>query len=442
LNIERTNMNEMSVSQKEKTSQFADRITEERVGPCRLLMLTTPVDDVVTWRGSFRSHPDFAAGEDLVQDVMVSLLDKGTAQRDRFEIAEVIEDRGAELSFSGKTFRIRCRGRALSDDVPDVLAVMAEQLRESAFEPDEFPKALRQTAGSLQRMMESTSEQASGALARRLYGESHPNYTPEPRAQLQQLQSLTPEAVQSFHEQHVGANDFTLAFAGDLDEDAITQAVRDHFGDWSAHDAPASFSTEGAGRAPDTADVPMPDKDNVDVCLARALPVRRDDEDYLPLYVGNYILGGNFSARLMASIRDDMGLTYGIGSRLAGVSTEHDGDWRVNVSLSRENLERGLSATREELRRFVEEGATKDELDEKKTTITGSFKVGLATTGGLAESLLRVAQRSFPLDYLDRFPELIRAISRDELNDALRRHLDPEQLHVARAGQLRNEQPA
>ena len=88
----------MENGQSENTSSqrsFADRIEERRVGPCQLYILPTPVDSVVSWHGSFCTYPDFAKGEDLLQDVAVSLLDKGTHRRDRFAVAEVLEDRGA-----------------------------------------------------------------------------------------------------------------------------------------------------------------------------------------------------------------------------------------------------------------------------------------------------------------------------------------------------------
>lgn len=418
------------------TKPFAERVIEEQVGPCRLLMLPTSVDSVVTWRGSFCSYPYFSAGEDHVQDVMVSLLDKGTTRRDRFEVAEVLEERGAELNFNGKTFRIQCKGRALAKDVPAVLDVMAEQLRMPLFDPDEFQKAVAQEAGSVQRSMESTREQAAAALSRQLYDENHPNYTPEPSQQLRTLQSITPEAIQSFHQEHVGATEFILVFVGDLDEDVIVNAVHDCFADWEPHEATPQFSIEGKEGEPSEVDMPMPDKDSVDVRFGHTLPIRRDDDAYIPLYVGNYILGGNFSARLMATIRDEMGLTYGINAGLNGVATEHEGHWRIGVTLSQENLSRGVEATRQEIARFVKDGASADELDDKKTTITGSFKVGLASTGGLAGTLLRNAERGFEVAYLDQFPERVRGLSLQEVNEAVRRYFDPEALHVARAGQI------
>src|SRR5690606_28971859 len=119
-----------------------------------------------------------------------------------------------------------------------------------------------------------------------------------------------------------------------------------------------------------------------------------------------------------------------------GVAVEHGGHWLVRVSLSGENLERGLAATEAVIRRFLAEGIGEDELAEKQETIAGSHVVGLATTSGLAARLLVNAERGFPVAYLDEYPALVRALTVDEVNAALRRHLDPDRLHLAVAGTL------
>jgi len=420
-----------------QTTDFASRVIDRQVGPCRVLMLPTEVDRVVSWRGSFVTNPDFAAGDAVLQDLTVSLLDKGTEERDRFELARVLEDCGAKLDLSSDGLFVDVSGRALADDVPDVLDVMADMLRTPQFHADEFRKAQAQSIGQVQRQMEKTGTQASGALTRRLFSDNHPNHTAAPQSQIAHLQALTVDDVRTYHAEHVGANEWTLVFVGDLDPDAVTTAVDRAFAGWQPHDAPATHDTDPRTDVdPGRSDVPMPDKSNVDVRMGHALPIRRDHDAYVPLYVGNYMLGGNFSARLMAQVRDEQGLTYHIGSGLSGVSTRYAGSWQVEVTLSQESLERGIEATEAVIRDFVKEGATEAELEGKKTTITGSFQVGLATTRRLAQSILTTAERGFGVEYLDRFPHLVNDLTLEDVNDAVRRYLRPEAMHLALAGTL------
>ena len=416
------------------TPSLASRIRDRTAGPARLLTLETAVDDIVSWRGSFLAYPDLGADDDLRQELAVSLLDKGTEQRDRFELARVLEDCGAKLNLSSDGLYVDISGRALTADLPRVMDVLAEMLRTPAFEEQEFEKARAQTIAEVQRRMEKTGAQASAALSRRLFDPGHPNYSRAPETTLDRLQALTVEDVRNYHTSHFGATEWTLAVVGDLDHDAVAQVVGEAFDGWAPHEIEPTHDTEGTDTPAGRSVVPMPDKSNVDVRLGHTVPIRRDHADYPALYVGNYILGGNFAARLMNTIRDEKGLTYHIGSSLSGLTTRYAGYWQTSVTLSHDALEEGIDATTAVIRRFVEEGATESELDDKKTTITGSYAVGLATTQRLAQSILTNAERGFDTEYLDRFPEEIQALSLEAVNEAVRRYLRPDALHEALAG--------
>jgi len=413
---------------------LASRIHDREAGPGRLLTLQASVDNIVSWRGSFLAYPDLAAGDDLLQQLTVSLLDKGTEHRDRFELARVLEDCGAKLNLSSDGLYVDVSGRALVEDLPRVMDVLAEMLQSPSFDEAEFRKARAQAVAEVQRRMEKTGAQASAALTRRLFGLGHPNYSEPPEDALRRLQGFSVDDVRKYHDQHFGSTEWTLAVVGDLEHDRVESVVADTFEGWTPHEAEPIHDTEAAPDEPGRSTIPMPDKSNVDVRMGHAVPIRRDHDEYPALYVGNYILGGNFSARLMNVVRDEKGLTYHIGSGLSGVSTRYAGYWQTRVTLSHDALEEGIDATREVIRDFVEEGATEEELADKKTTITGSYTVGLATTQRLAQSILTNAERGFDVDYLDRFPQEIEELSLEEVNEAVRGYMRPNAMHEALAG--------
>ena len=413
---------------------LAPQIQDRTAGPGRLLTLRTSVTDVVSFRGSFVANPDLAGGDALRQQLTVSLLDKGTEHRDRFALARVLEACGAKLDLSSDGLFVEMSGRALVDDLPRVLEVAAEMLRTPAFDPEEFRKARAQVAADLQRRMEKTSAQASTALSQRLFPEGHPNFTPAPETVLDWLQGLTVQNVRDYHEAHFGSTEWTLVVVGDLRHDEVASAVEEAFSGWAPHDAPAVHDAEATPAEVGRTTVPMPDKSNVDVRLGHAVPLRRDHDDYPAVYVGNYILGGNFAARLMSTIRDEKGLTYSVRSSLSGMSTRYVGSWQTSITLSHESVEEGIAATRAVIRDFVEAGATEDELEAKKTTITGSYTVGLATTERLAQSILTNAERGFDVSYLDAFPDEIRGLRLEDVNTAIQNYLDPGAMQEALAG--------
>ncbi|MDX1438678.1 MAG: pitrilysin family protein [Rubricoccaceae bacterium] len=421
-----------------ETNTIADRVVEEQVGGIHLCVLPTDVRDVVTFRGSFEPGPDLSSRDDLLQSLAANLLDKGTLSRDRFEIAEALEGRGAQLSFYSDALRVGFVGRTLRDDLGDVLGLLAEQLQEPLFDLDEFDKARTRAIAGVRQSMDSTSARAGGALKRALYAPSHPNYVPDPKQQIEQLQSLTLEDVKGFHRKHFASDAFRLIIVGDVEPRQAEALVRSSLSNWRTSGLPAVFDPDPIPASSDSGRIvtEMPDKLNLDVQIGHGLDLRRDSNDFLPLYAGAYILGGNFSARLMQIVRDRMGLTYGIRSSISGVTVEHAGHWKTSVSLSQQNLEQGIEATMKVIRQFVEEGITADELDAVKTTLSGTHVVGMATTGGLAARLLVNSERGFPVSYLDDYPSLVDSITVDDVNTTVRCYFDPDDLKVSVAGTL------
>jgi len=412
------------------------------VGPGRALVLETPAQEIVSFRGSFASSPDVGENDELIQSLVARLLDKGTRHRTRPEIADALEDRGARLNFFSDGLRMGFGGKALSEDLPFVLGLAAECLRESALLDDnsgfdrEIGKEAAQSRASLQQALESTGSQAAGALCRRIYTPSHPNYHPHATDELEQLDALTPEDVRHYYRRHVSARDLILCVAGDVEADRDVEVIRALFGDWVEAGPEAHFDDAGRLGAPSTDYIAIPDRQNLDVRLGHALHVKRADTDYLPLHVANYALGGNFSSRLMSEVRDRKGLTYGIGAVLFNIDVQHEGHWHISVTLSQDRLDEGVAATREVLTEFAAGGITHDELERVKDTVAGSFVVGMATTGQLTASLMVNAERGFPVSYLDGYPERVRALTLTEVNEAVSRHFQPDLLHLAVAGTM------
>lgn len=413
---------------------LADRTLDVAAGPARLLLLPTDVRDVVSFRGSFAPAPDLGENEDVTQSLVADLLDKGTRHRDRFAVAEALEDRGAVVSFFSDGLRMGFSGKCLRDDLTDVLALTAEQLRDPLFDDDEVAKAIVRAVAGVRRARESTGSQASGALARRLYGPAHPNYALVPDDEEALLESLTPDALRAYHEAHVRPDDLTIVVVGDVPVEAATAASEVAFDGWEPHGLTARFDPEAVPEAPGRTVVAMADRANLDVRIGHAVALRRDSPDFLPTYAGVFALGGNFSSRLMQTVRDERGLTYGIGASLGAPAIEHDGHVRVSVTLSQESLERGIEATLAEVRGFVEEGVSAETLAQTQTTLAGQHVVSMAATGGAAARLLINAERGFDVGYLDRYPDLVHALTVAEVDEAVRRHLRPDDLHVAIAG--------
>jgi zinc protease len=137
----------------------------------------------------------------------------------------------------------------------------------------------------------------------------------------------------------------------------------------------------------------------------------------------------------MANVRDKEGLTYGIGAGLADDAFA-DGAWQITANFAPDLLEKGLASTKRQLDAWYSEGVTAAELERVKSNLIGTFKVGLATTDGLSNALLNAIHRGYDVTWLDEYPKRIAALSLQEVNGAIKKHLHPDKMALIKAGDV------
>lgn len=410
-------------------------VVARKIGDIQVISLKTSVQDVVTLTGSLAAGSTLnPAGNSMVAAITAQMLDKGTTSRDKLAIATALENIGASISFNGGTHTLGFTARFLKKDMDLVLTLLAEQLRNPAFDETEFTRLKTQVTAGLRQQLDNTSAMAGGALSRIVYPKGHPNHQETVETQIEQLNALTIADLRGFHQRVYGPKSMVIVAVGDVDARALQQAVTTPFRGWRGGVTIPKTSLKGAPVPARTDTVFMADKTNVTYLLGIPTGIDSRHPDYLPLYIGAYILGGNFSARLMSTVRDQEGLTYGIGSGLSGTSAFADGHFSLNANFAPDLLARGGESTMRQLMLWVNEGVTQQELDDKKATIAGMFQVQLATTGGFASALLTYEQDGRGYRYIDRYVADVQNVTLAQVNNAIRKHIRPEHFVVVKAG--------
>jgi len=417
-------------------TQLADKVVRAKIAGIDVIAYETGVEEVVTFRGSLPAGDSFAPESNLAVPTLVGeMLDKGTAKHDKFAIAQKLENIGANIDFSVSGVMLEFDGKCLRKDFPVVISLLAEQLRMPAFSEEEFGKLKKQLAGNLQRAMESTDFQANQAFSEKVFPKGHPNYTPPIKDFLAAIESAKLDDLRKFHGEYYGPAQATLVAVGDLDVEALKAEVAKAFEGWSGGKPRPEFAKARppADRHEDV--VSMADKPNVSVILGQATGLKYSDPDSLALRVGTAVLGRGFTGRLMASVRDKEGLTYGIGSGLLSDSLV-DGEWRITANFAPQLLDKGMNSTKRELDAWYKDGVTAAELDRVKSALIGTFKVGMATTDGLSNALLDSVHRGYDVNWLDEYPKRVAALTLPEVNAAIKKHLAPDKMTVIKAGSV------
>jgi len=180
----------------------------------------------------------------------------------------------------------------------------------------------------------------------------------------------------------------------------------------------------------------MRGKANMNIIIGGASGLRRLDPDYEAALVSNAVFGQSaLASRVGRRVRDTEGLSYALASRYAQTDVL-DGVWQLNVNVAPQNVAKALRSTLDEIAKYAREGATDAEVAVQKSYFAGNYQVSLGSNGGVASALVSAEKFGLGPRYLDEFPSRIRAVTTAEANAALRKHFEPEKLHVIVAGDL------
>jgi zinc protease len=426
-------------------TDIVKHVVRTNIAGIDVILYPTSLKDVVTVVGSLPAGDALAVsssanGNPAADNVALAtltavMLDKGTTTKDKFAIANALDHVGAQLSLGADSQTLNIQARSLKADLPLVLNILADELRRPAFTAEEFAKVKIELSGNLKQRAESTEYRADEAFSRAIFPAGHPNRGTSLEDWHSAIDHATLDQVKQFHRRIYGPSHMVLVLVGDLDIPKIQAELKKDFAGWTGGVTYAQSPKAAVAAAPVELKVSMPGKTSVTVLAGQSTGLRYHDSDSLPLRMGVAILGRGFTSRLMGTVRDKEGLTYHITAAVAD-DTFDDGDWNINASFAPTLLAKGLASTQRELQKWWQDGVTAEELKARKTDLIGSFQVSLATSGGIAATMLRTVQRGLPLSWIDEYPQSVDAITLAQVNGAIKRYVDPQKLIIIKAGSV------
>ena len=413
-------------------------ITNDEVRGVKTYVMPTGAKDVVTISGSMLGGSIHCTSTNSKTAALVtSMLDKGTEKKDKYEISETLESVGAELSFSSTRYHTHFTGFCLKNNLDTVVSLLSEQLMTPSFSSSELSTLQSRICGNLERDKENTKKLAMIHFLRTLFPSNHPNYRETVDESIDLVNKITKQDLFAFHKEQYGLGSIKIAATGDLNPEDFNGRMLEAIRGWTNKKIEIPKLVKKA-REPKEGNetIMVQDKTSADLYIGQSIGIDREHEDYYALMLGVYILGGNFSARLMQTVRDKQGLTYGIGSSISGVSFGADGYWSIWGTFAPDIIKKGIVATKEQVDLWFKKGVTEEELSAKKTTISGSYKVSMDSTAGLAAKILSNAEQGRTLSYLDDYPKIIESVSLSDVNMAIQKYVNPNKLYMVSAGTL------
>ena len=408
--------------------------------------VAAPESPLVHVRGILDAGPAFAAGRPLLAAVCAEMLSRGTRARSRIQIDEALERAGIRRSYfvdddpssSYDPIAFRFVAACTPSEVSAMFATLAEELSEPAFDADELALVKADLMGSLRLARTNTSWRAIQRFLELAYDPGDAHAGSDVDELLRQADAIETADVRAYFERIVLRATPLLSGAGALDAGAFAEVASDAFGRIPFVPQTRPTRAGGARAAREVrADVELERKANVDIVIGRATSLVRSDPDYLAAAVANGILGqSTLSSRLGLRLRDREGLTYGVTSAFLSAG-RRPGPWRIAVSVNPANVERAIASARDVLREFAASGPTPREIAGQRNSMAGQQHVALATSGGIAAQLERLAYFGLDDDYVDTYRERLDAVTHEDVATAIARYIDERETIVVAAGTLR-----
>jgi zinc protease len=375
---------------------------------------------------------DVARAQAGLAGFMTDVLMRGTQRRTFQQIYEEIESVGAALDVSAGLNVSGFGSKSLAESLPQMIDILADVIQHPTFPEAEVEKVRGEILTDLEERANNTRRMASLAFREQLYPESHP-YSISSTGYAETIKALKHDDLERCYRERVGAQGMIATIVGAVKADEAFRLWEDAFGHWrGANNHRAPLPDAPRLRDERRKAVEVPGKTQSDLVLGFVGPARAAP-DYFPAALCNSVLGVfGLSGRIGAKVRVRGGMAYYSYTSLEGGLGP--GAWSVIAGVNPANVERAVGLIRDEIRRIRDTKVSAAEIADNKAFITGSLPLRLETNDGVADQITNMELYGLGLDYLQKYTDMVNAITAQQVQAAAQKYLDPDAYALAVAG--------
>ncbi len=357
-----------------------------------------------------------------------SLMAEGAGTMDAKAFHEALADHAIQFRASVERDYLVVSVVSLTENLPQGMKLLQTALTRPRFDPEAVNRVRTQIIQSLAEGESRPPEVARRAFTKAFFN-GHP-YGHTSDGDAGSIQSITVDDLKAFARSHWVRGGIKIAVSGDITAQAAIKLIGDTFKPVPDVIPPSPPPVGRLGQpGVHVIDMKVPQP-----TVIFGLPgIMRQDPDFIPGYVANYILGGGgFASRMMTEVREKRGLTYGISTALTAYNRASI--MQGSVATRADAVRQTIQVVKDTMAQFAANGATEQELDDAKTYLTGSFPLAFASTAGIASQLSTFQRQGLDAGYVARRNGLIDAVTLNDIRRVAKRLFDPARLTVVVAG--------
>ncbi|MEM7427188.1 MAG: pitrilysin family protein [Pseudomonadota bacterium] len=373
-----------------------------------------------TFLGGWALDP---AGKEGITNLMAGMLDEGAADRKSKAFQKLQQQLAMRMSFRARADRFYGTFQTLTHNREQSVDLLADAVNRPRFDQVPLERIRGQVILNIKSNLQDPDNIARKAWHETMFGE-HP-YARTRRGPADTVAKLSSEDLHSLRDRLFRKDGLIVAVVGDIDAKSLASLLDEVFGGLPQSTDMPKLQEASAAR---DAGVQVIDK-NVpqSVIVFGHSGIKRDDDDFIPAYVLNFILGGGgFGSRLTEEIREKRGLTYSVYSYLSPY--DHGALFIGGASTQNARAGETVKIIKQEIARMATEGPTQKELDDAKTYMTGSYALRFDTSSKIAGQLQAIQVDDLGIDYIVKRNEKINAVTLDDLKRVAKRLLKPDEL--------------
>lgn len=362
-------------------------------------------------------------------NMLSSLLDEGAGTMESQAFQRRMQDLNMKMSFNAGLDNFSGSFQTLTENRDDAFDMLRLALNEPRFDPGPVDRVRSQILVSIARKAQDPDDVAASAWMRLAFADHV--YGRPGDGSAETVSAIVPQDLKDMAGRLFARDGLKISVVGDIDAVTLGGLLDEVFGSLPADSTLA--------KVPETAVASGPAQQVIDMNIPQSViqfghaGFKRKDDDFVPAYILNYILGGGgFNSRLTTEVREKRGLAYSVYSYLSPL--DHAGLFLGGAATRNDRVGQSLDIIRAELERMATEGPTDEELANAKTYLTGSYALRFDSSSKIAGQLLGIQLEELGKDYIDKRNGMIEAVTIDDIKRVARRLLQPGRLLVTIVG--------